>query len=151
MDTSLNCWRKMLGNHYQSGFREGRGVGFIEPFMNLSQKIFSRQNIYYFPRQMFFLLTDCRTMKGGNGSQSDDGEQTATKLFTRRMITQLGLNPLVEKTVKIVVLFYQLLFGVVFSIQILQKVFLLAAESEAIILAPNFSCFARKKFPCDLF
>ena len=59
-------------------------------------------------------------MKGGNGSQSDDGEQTATKLFNMMITLVLTKNnPLVEKTSQDYFLFYQFLFSVVFSIQIL--------------------------------
>ena len=115
MDTSENCGRKMFGN-------KGRGVGLIEPFMNLSQKIFNLflgKIFYIFQDKCFFFLLTNRQWEAGNGSQKDDGEQTAAKLFNMMMITEFGLNPLVEKTVQDYFLFYQFLSGVVFPIQIL--------------------------------
>ena len=72
---------------------------------------FQRQdNIYFFYTKyftffktnvFFFLLTN-RQWEAGNGSQKDDGEQTAAKLFNMMITLVLTKNnPLVEKTVRL--------------------------------------------------
>ena len=100
------------------------------------------ENILHFPRQdniyffytkyftffktnvFFFLLTN-RQWEAGNGSQKDDGEQTAAKLFNMMITLALAEdNPLVEKTVQDYFLFHHFLSRLVFSIQILMKDFL---------------------------
>ena len=75
---------------------------------------------YIFWDKCFFFLLTNRQWEAGNGSQKDDGEQTATKLFNMMITLVLTKNnPLVEKTSQDYFLFYQFLSGVVFPIQIL--------------------------------
>ena len=103
----------MFGNHYQ----RGRGVEFH--ILLLLRKIclgFLVKIFYIFQDKCFFFLLTNRQWEAGNGSQKDDGEQTATKLFN---MMRPENNPLVEKTVQDFFLFSQFLYSVLFSIQIL--------------------------------
>ena len=70
--------------------------------MELYEFIIENKIFYILQDKCFFFLLTNRQWEAGNGSQKDDGEQTAAKLFNMMITLVLTKNnPLVEKTVRL--------------------------------------------------